>query len=116
MYVLSVGVSFFFSPPLGARYWSAISTPTTATTIHSQGPRKIRFTSMSRGDRPDLLPVRTIDQIDGTREFQRRSPGDPFPHCPPNGPIPPLRPRRWARRRASAPVAARAGDPYRTAG
>ena len=35
-------------PPLGGRYCSASSTPTTATTIHSQGPLNIRFTGFSR--------------------------------------------------------------------
>src|SRR3954453_13750244 len=79
MYVLIFEVSISLYPPLGARYWSAISTPTTATTIHSHGPRKIRLTSMSRGYGPDLLPAQTIDHIDGTRGFQRRSPGGPFP-------------------------------------
>src|SRR3954453_12754414 len=80
--ILEVSTSWY--PPLGARYWSAISTPTTATTIHSHGPRKIRLTSMSRGHCPDLLPARTIDRIDGTRGFQRRRPGQPFPSLSPD--------------------------------
>src|SRR6476620_10346039 len=42
-------------------YWSATRTPTTATTIHSHGPRKIRLKSMSRGACPDLLTSHTID-------------------------------------------------------
>ena len=35
-------------PPLGARYCRARSTPITASTIHNQGPLKIRFTDFSR--------------------------------------------------------------------
>src|SRR3954451_10652525 len=75
-------VSISLYPPLGARYWSAISTPTTATTIHSHGPRKIRLTSMSRGYGPDLLPAQTIDHIDGTRGFNERPRINRSAYCP----------------------------------
>ena len=48
MYLLIVEVLISSYPPLGARYCSASRTPTTASTIHSQGPLKMRFTDFFR--------------------------------------------------------------------
>src|ERR1700759_4933008 len=50
-----VEVSTSLYRPPAPRNWRARSTPTTATATQIQGPRKIRLTSITRGDRPDLL-------------------------------------------------------------
>src|SRR3954453_20089312 len=59
MYCDIVDVLPSLYPPLGARYCNAMRTPTTATTIQNQGPRKMRFTSMCRGGAPPSYQTTT---------------------------------------------------------
>src|SRR6478672_8694028 len=67
-----------------------MSTPTTAMTIHSQGPRKMRLTSMSQGLGPDLLPVHSCDESTVHASPNEADLVTRSVHCPRNRCDPPL--------------------------